>query len=470
MFCTSCGAKNSEDGIFCKKCGSGIDKPITHKISELDYERAMPEDERVTALLERAYRARKDGDRVTAISICEEALSLRPNSTTCHSLLGQLYEQGGELPLAIAQYEAVLALNPGSIADRVKLDELRGAVPALASSVEKRALNHVILADTSKQSSRTIDYRLPSMVFGGLALMALGGILTMQIINHQNAIRHSGGTDGLPTAIAGANGANNSSRVDNSPHPQNGSVNSQTPINGGTPVTGTAANGSANSGAVGTSPNNMAGQYIGSTQPPIIIKTQPPIVRIESPRTTALSPASVINSNGGQVNGGRNSESGDEIPSDHVRLGSGDSSASTAETKSRGSGTVTKAPVDYVLPHKGSIPGTSTGENGSAASQPIPASDSRMNSARGNALSQQGQYKQAASAYLKALDGSGDDMAYMYRRAAWCFEQAGDKNTAVSYYQHAIDEAQKLVNAGHQVEIAKNIILVSQTGIRACSN
>ena len=204
-------------------------------------------------------------------------------------------------------------------------------------------------------------------------------------------------------------------------------------------------------------------------QPPIIIRTPAPIVRIESPRTPSLSPASVINSNGGPVTGGRNADSGEEIPSDHVRLGSGDSS-STPETKPKGSGTVSKSPQDYVMPHKGTTNGSPMGDNGSTTSQPSPGSDSRMNSARANALAQQGQYKLAASAYIKALDGAGDDIAYMYRRAAWCFEQAGDKNTAVSYYQHAIDEAQKLVNAGHQIEIAKNIILVSQTGIRACSN
>src|SRR5262245_48764648 len=126
MFCTACGIKNADDSNFCRQCGHALERPAAHSVSEEAFERALPEEEQVGALLERAYRLRKAGNVPGAIALCEEALRLRPDSTSAHSLLGQLYELEGERDLAVREYERVLQLNPGSIADRVKLDALRG--------------------------------------------------------------------------------------------------------------------------------------------------------------------------------------------------------------------------------------------------------------------------------------------------------------------------------------------------------
>src|SRR3954468_21875645 len=87
MFCTDCGAKNVAESNFCRQCGHKLEK-TSPKISEEAFDRALPEEEQVSALLERAYRLRKAGDLAAAAALCEDALLLKPDSTSAHSLRG----------------------------------------------------------------------------------------------------------------------------------------------------------------------------------------------------------------------------------------------------------------------------------------------------------------------------------------------------------------------------------------------
>src|SRR5689334_1128227 len=96
MFCASCGTKNAAENNFCLQCGHKLEKAAAPtRLDEEAFDSALPDDEKVSALLERAYRQRKDNDLPGAITLCEEALKLSPDSTSAHSLLGQLYEAGG---------------------------------------------------------------------------------------------------------------------------------------------------------------------------------------------------------------------------------------------------------------------------------------------------------------------------------------------------------------------------------------
>ena len=140
MFCSECGEKNAADSKFCQKCGTALHKPESSeprgRVSEEDYIRAMPDEERVTALLERAYRSKASGDPKAAIAFCNEAILVQPLSASAYSLLGQLYSAEGEHEAAITAYEKALQLNPGDIADRMKLDELRGgSLPVRAAAL-----------------------------------------------------------------------------------------------------------------------------------------------------------------------------------------------------------------------------------------------------------------------------------------------------------------------------------------------
>ncbi|HLK55138.1 MAG TPA: tetratricopeptide repeat protein, partial [Chthonomonadaceae bacterium] len=183
MFCTSCGTKNIEESNYCKQCGHRLDRATPAPITEEAFDRALPEEEQVAALLERAYRARKGGDTTEAIRLCEEALHLRHESTSAHSLLGQLYEQTGDRERAIREYERVLRLNPGSIADRVKLDELRGESLALQS---KKSPPHIVLVDRDQVSDRG-NSRAWMGLAAGVILMMFAGILYLEMRPHDTA-------------------------------------------------------------------------------------------------------------------------------------------------------------------------------------------------------------------------------------------------------------------------------------------
>jgi tetratricopeptide (TPR) repeat protein len=449
MFCTSCGTKNGEEGNFCKHCGLRLDKPAHFRISEKDFERAMPEEEQITQLLERAYRARKDGDRLGAIALCLEALVLRPTSTSCHSLLGQLYEQGGERDLAIEQYERVLALNPGSIADRVKLDELRGDVPSIVS--ESRTHPHIVLADRGK-GGNSLDYRVPAFVLAGVALMVLGGIFTMQMLTRQNSnartaaesVVHSNASNAI--VPSGASQGNSSSA--NSSLPQNQALG-QSVVSAGNP------------------PPYRSVSGIGGDQPIIIQSNPAPSGRGYSEPGYDPGPARLASSANFRPSPTTNSAQDDnkDFGGDKVRMPSGDGGKFSDEPVDA----APTGPTPHAIIKVNQAPIAS---QGSPSVTPAASTNSNMrkNEEIANLLAQQGQYKPAGDAYLRALDGAGDETAYIYRQAAWCFEKAGEKVTAVNYYKQGMDAAQKLVSSGRELEIAKNLIRACQTGIKACSN
>src|SRR5689334_4665850 len=125
MFCTQCGTRNGTDAKFCKLCGHKLERIGPLRISEEDFRLPDSSEERVRKLLLEAYTKYEAKDLDAAVAICAEALELRPDSTDAHSLMSTLHEKKGDRDIAISEREKVLELNPGSIADREKLDELR---------------------------------------------------------------------------------------------------------------------------------------------------------------------------------------------------------------------------------------------------------------------------------------------------------------------------------------------------------
>lgn len=75
--------------------------------------------------LDEAFRAFEAGDDGTARRLCREALSIDPESSTAHSLMGLLYEREGRLSEATGEFETVLEQNPRSRAERQTLRRLR---------------------------------------------------------------------------------------------------------------------------------------------------------------------------------------------------------------------------------------------------------------------------------------------------------------------------------------------------------
>ncbi len=131
MYCHECGTANTVDSKYCKECGTKINdgfRTMMLSVSDLPAGQSEANLDRLTRLLDMAFWHNEAGNMDAAITASEAALAINPNSTTAHSLLGTLYEKKGEDAQAILHFESVLALNPDSVADAAKLDQLRRGV------------------------------------------------------------------------------------------------------------------------------------------------------------------------------------------------------------------------------------------------------------------------------------------------------------------------------------------------------
>ena len=131
MYCQDCNTGNTVDSKYCKECGAKINsgyRTMMLSIQDLPLNQNEETVEQLTRLLDMAFWHNHAGNCEAAITACEAALSLNPNSTTAHSLLGTLYEKTGDDDRAIHHFESVLALNPESQADAAKLDQIRRGV------------------------------------------------------------------------------------------------------------------------------------------------------------------------------------------------------------------------------------------------------------------------------------------------------------------------------------------------------
>jgi len=145
MYCTRCGTKNARTAKFCRECGRklGAETPQLAAVVE-EPTVAQPVDMvSVGDLLFQAFQSFEAGKVDDAENLCKEALQMHPDSSSGHSLLAMIFEAKGDLRAAVRHLERVLALNPKSIADREKLQELRtrmksllGAAPTKKSLVD----------------------------------------------------------------------------------------------------------------------------------------------------------------------------------------------------------------------------------------------------------------------------------------------------------------------------------------------
>ncbi|MDW8105743.1 MAG: tetratricopeptide repeat protein, partial [Armatimonadota bacterium] len=145
MFCTQCGAHNTDDSRFCYQCGHRLqpERPMP-TLDESAFQLESPEQQaKIRQLLDEALAHEADGRFAEAILACEGVLVLDPANTSAHSLLGLIYEKQGDLQKAAAEYEKVVALNPDSAADRAKLEELRRRLRMPASKPPREEPNYL---------------------------------------------------------------------------------------------------------------------------------------------------------------------------------------------------------------------------------------------------------------------------------------------------------------------------------------
>jgi tetratricopeptide (TPR) repeat protein len=440
MFCTSCGTKNAADSKFCKQCGHELEKTTGSRVREEDFDRALPEDEQINALLERAYRARKAGDTAHAIVLCQEALQLRPDSTTAHSLLGQLYESIGEHDLAIRAYERVLQLNPGSIADRVKLDELRGGdLPALRGAPAP----HIVL--TQDRPRQSVNQLMGGIALAIILLLVGASVgLAWRVHSALTGGTNSATTNGTRTTSTGPAGQNNtiSNNVRDGASPANATADKQNLASTQAPVT-TAS-------AYNPFPWNMPPTIIYQQEPIRTIQTQPPS---SADHGTGLAPVRMSNAKPGNSGNGGGRVFLQEEQSDGattvIPVGPQDTQ------KAAGPGRIDV----YVNPK-----GSATPDRGQAAGY-----DARSHIAAGDDYKSTQEWDKAIQAYSLALPTAGDEVASVYQQIALCYQRKGDKTSAITNYHTSIKEFQKLIDAGKQVELAQEGINTCEKAIKACN-
>lgn len=467
MYCTACGVKNSPESNYCKQCGHKIDRPIPVKISEEAFDRALPEEEQVSALLERAYRLRADGDIEGAIALCHEALALKAGSTSAHSLLGQLYAQQGEREKAVQEYERVLQLNPGSIADRVKLDELRASEDTETPALTGRP--RIVLTEQKFT---------PESARNGLAIAACAVILML-----------TGGAFALkfwpqspaPSSSSSKENGFASADVTQPPafqqtdttqrHQEIASGAASAPNTGEraavqTPVgTGTGNLFSQPSPATAPHRQNSAPVQMASSVPPPSgnTGTAPGLTIKEVPDSPAKSRLQPKADNSRVLLSGDDSvtEDGDGNYTIRVKTGSGASrvtgGGNNAENGSGGTGAIIRV----------SDGNSGTTTTASDIGNP-PRHEASAAIAMGNDLKDKKDYNRAIAAYQKALSGAGDETASVYQAIAICFQAKGDRDSAIKNYERAISEWERLISESRKADIARSAIRVCKNGILIC--
>ena len=427
MYCNDCGAGNTGDANYCKQCGRKLDKSNAPKASEDDF--AVSPDDRVEDLLVIALKKNEQGEIDTAMATCHEALAIKPDSTDIHSLMSTLYEKRGQIPEAIYEREKVLALNPGSIADREKLEQLRDAT--------SRITPRKIISSRRKVASRMMDNPAGAATLAlavTLFILMIGGIIVWARTNKlAKADNNPSFAATVPNTAFPYQGANNlqnglpAPRTNITPYPSTGeTAATQSPV------------------AV---PQNNYPMTAGIGNPPLPAPLSARSVgilerdtqRTLKPRTSVIPDISTT----------------EHLPdSTFVRTpASADTASPPQQTTSPGHIEIT------VLPDNSSH-------------NPTNVNNANMDSNNQKHLAQryqmEGKYRLAATSYIKALDGAGDDAASIQQQIGYCYQKLDDKDAAISHYNEAINAYKNQISAGRNTNSANQGIKVCQAGINAC--
>ena len=114
--CPKCVMNNTLDSAFCKKCGAVL--PVT-MIEE--------EQEKLKEIVTKGMESYQNGHQDEAFAIADHAILTNPSYAEAYALKGLVLERKGAYAEALDAYETVVALNPDSAMDKIKLNQLRNA-------------------------------------------------------------------------------------------------------------------------------------------------------------------------------------------------------------------------------------------------------------------------------------------------------------------------------------------------------
>lgn len=469
MFCTQCGTRNGSAAKFCKQCGHKLERTGPLRISEEEFKLPESRDERVRALMLLAYQKYEASDLDGAVALCVEAVEVRPESTDAHSLLSTLYEKKGDRQNAIAERERVLELNPGSIADREKLDELKDGKSSFTPRKiisSHRKPDNVLIESPVAQAFAAVFVMIIVMVIGvgmmwagrsGKSNTANAANPTSGIPNRQFA--SSGGQTQMAQAPTGFNDAGQQGAGQGQGNLQNYSQNPTTPFGQNSPAP-------LNSGTRQPVVQNDASSL---RRPANVREAGSPLL------TRQLGPAPVspnIDSQGGRLGTAALPDRGTVILPD---TGPDTQPGITAPTISQPPPVTSRTSnppqgkIEIIVsPGPGST-GSRAGEGSrGSGGEATGTLDSRSALEVARDLHNKGQYSKAVNSYKQALDGAGDGAADIHQKIGLCYYRLGDKESAITHYQQAIESFKNQMAAGRNVESAKNGIRACENGIKVC--
>lgn len=469
LFCTACGAKNVADANYCKQCGHRLEKTGPLRITEEAFALAATRDEQVRELLVLAYRRYEDGDLAGAVETCGRALGAAPNSTDAHSLMSTLYEKQGEREKAIAERERVLELNPGSIADREKLEELREGTLTLTRRkiISAHRASRGLFETRAGAAAVAIGAALFVLVAGALAIV-LGRPKKVEALAQRPASAQAAGPYGGLYANASPNGwgafPGYAGPQAYAQYPQN-VQNAQA-----TPRAAQPEQSAARSHSSARADEYPDGPPVSHQVPPMRIVPRVPDISDGFGRSGAGQP---------DQNGVVHLPDNGLAPSEIGPPPTGANTPATISASGQTPGQIqsqTPAPrhnqgkIEIIVApdttRAGSVNTPSrradTGDAGT------PTMDARSQRRVALDLQMRSQYRQAATAYIKALDGAGDDAAEIHQQIGLCYQRMDDHDSAVAQYNAAIDAYKSLIAAGKNVEAAKRGIRTCEAGIKAC--
>ncbi len=465
IFCTECGAKNNVDANFCKRCGRRTERGLPRKLTEEEFAIPPSVDERVQVLLLGAFRASQAGQVEEAIVACNGVLTIKPDSTDAHSLLSTLYEKRGDIGKAIEARERVLQLNPGSIADREKLDHLKNGestqpIPRIHTQPRKST---PVLFDTPGGAAVAAVAVFFVVLIGWAAIAHFrndDNKLVPQNPSNQAAVQVPQQYVSQPGMMGMGQQAPQGywpygQQAPNNFNPQNmnqGYQNNPNRNNG--PDVSAMRQNPQNSNGIPIPPAPVGFQRVNP------MENDPQF----SGRPTTPQRDIILPDNGQSGSSGNSGNTGNNgiAPGTNtgLRPDPGKIDIRITDTpavgKGNGGGTVSVPPTN---------PGAGSGNSNSQTPSSSQESQSRRASAQ--ALQLQGLYPRAAVEYMKALDGAGDDAASIHQQIALCNQRSDNKDAAIAHYGDAARLFKQMIDAGKNVEAARQGLRSCEAALRA---
>ena len=155
----------------------------------------------VSALLAQANLMRIRGDWDRAVALCMDAMSLSPGYSAPQSLLGDIYENRGDIDDAIRWYKMALDSDPMSLSDRRKLERLQGYDGDAAATGIHEPVSAVVVDEPTTNAA---GYALPIALRFAAIVCALGivGLTILAVMKQRSPVTPAAAMAGVSSISA----------------------------------------------------------------------------------------------------------------------------------------------------------------------------------------------------------------------------------------------------------------------------